>query len=67
MKRDASRHLPAWTERDIEAVTVLLAVPAPTEQIALARIEGLASFPDYEASRKLLRIQTIARRGLGIA
>lgn len=66
MERDAHRHFPSWTVRDLEAVKVLLAAPAPTEQIALARIEGLSATRGYELEPKLTRIHMIARRGLGL-
>lgn len=64
-----SRHLPHWTQADLEAVLQLLARrPAAQEQIALGRIEGIASENDghYATGQAWRRTRAIARAALGL-
>lgn len=64
-----SRHRPAWTTADIEAVERLMARPASDEQIALARIEGRTiangAFAD-DMAKSLRAIRQICRSTLGV-
>lgn len=61
-KESRNRH---WTQADLDAVQTLLDLPAAREQIALARIEGIASTSTgYAENYK--RITELARKGLGL-
>lgn len=65
-----SRHRPAWTIADLEAVTLLLDAPARREQIALARIEGTARFVSkygQDETNALEAVRIIARQALGLS
>lgn len=56
---------PRWREKDIDAVLALLEYRATQEQLALARIEGIARFNNYENAEKLSRIKLLARAVVG--
>lgn len=64
-----SRHLPHWTQADLEAVLQLLARrPAAQEQIALGRIEGIAGEHDgnYTNGGRWRHVRNIARAALDL-
>jgi len=61
---DASKQ-PHWTKADAAAVTILLDLPARPEQIALARIEGIARNSGYVPDN-LRTIYSIAAKALGL-
>jgi hypothetical protein len=52
-----------WTVADLEAVALLIDSPASREQIALARIEGVATNGGFGDMK---HIRQIARRALGL-
>lgn len=63
-----SRHRPHWTAADLEAVLVLVDRPAASEQIALARIEGVTAVVNGYADNKqaIDLVHRISRKALGL-
>jgi hypothetical protein len=60
-----SRNRPRWAQADLDAVAVLVDIPASAEQIALARIEGMTGNGGYPGDI-VKRAHRISRRALGL-
>lgn len=56
-----------WTREDLAAVALLIDRPASREQIALARVEGICFDETMLHGTEIRRIESIARRALGLA
>ena len=63
---ETANRRPHWSRDDLAAVECLLRRNATDEVVALARIEGIATFGTFSEGDKLKHVHAIARRALGL-